>query len=197
MIGKHVVSIEVDGVWDGQGVIVAGEIVLTAAHCLPVPESWFSLADECIVQVQRHDGKIGRMKAIFIDAVGDIAALEMCEGDLPFLDGVEPILTSLEWSGSLSFEDRPFHPGEFFAHDNGVVAATWREIADGLATLTPDKRINGGTSGGPIVDTDGRLIGIVGNSSGAEDEDNCFFLLGAALPHRLVLRIQAAEASLS
>jgi hypothetical protein len=194
---SHVVSIELQGEWQGQGVVVA-DYVLTAAHCLPVPESEYLLADETYVRMRRPDGKIGTMQAVFIDAVGDVAALATIDNDPFFLDGIEPMHVSFEWSDSIVFENRPRLPGQYLAHDAGVVDVQWCEINMGMATLWPSRPINGGTSGGPIINAEGLLIGIIRDShrSSGHEEVSTFRLLGAALPPWLIASIKAAQASL-
>jgi len=201
-IGRHVMSIEFNGSWSGQGVVVPDQIVLTAAHCLPAPQETCFLADQLMARVRRPDGKIGIMQAAFIDAVSDIAAL-VCLDEAPFfLDGIDPIAISLDWSRSLFFVDRQFKPGRFFSHDVGEVEMQWKEIANGSAVMNPSRRIFGGTSGGPIVDEEGQLIGLVCNSHtsarGCEenvdahdvgDEISSFRLLGSALPPWLSARL--------
>jgi hypothetical protein len=186
---SHVVDIEVQGDWQGQGVVVA-EYVLTAAHCL--------LADRMHVRVRRPDGRIGTMEAVFIDAIGDIAALQVIDDDPFFLDDIEPMHVSFEWSGATVFESRPRLFGKYFAHDAGVVDMQWCEIYLGKAMLWPSRSINGGTSGGPIVNAEGLLIGIIRDSLQGlgSAEESSFRLLGAALPPWLGDSIKAAQARL-
>lgn len=194
---SHVVNIELQGEWQGQGVVVA-EYVLTAAHCLPMPESDVLLADQTYVRVRRPDGKIGTMQAVFIDAAGDVAALAAIDDDPFFLDGIDPMPISFEWSGATVFEHRPRLPGQYFAHDAGAVDMQWCEINLGMANLWPSRPINGGTSGGPIVNAEGLLIGIIRDShrSAGESEVSTFRLLGAALPPWLTASIESAQADL-
>lgn len=194
---SHVVNIEVQGEWQGQGVVVA-EYVLTAAHCLPVPESDCLLADQTYVRVRRPDGKTGTMQAVFIDATGDVAALAVIDDDPFFLDDIEPMHVSFEWSGATVFESRPRRPGRYFAHDAGVVEMQWCESNLGMACLWPARPINGGTSGGPIVNAEGLLIGIIRDSWQGQGfvEESSFRLLGAALPPWLATSIRAAQARL-
>lgn len=209
-IGRHVVAIELAGEWQGQGVVVPDDIVLTAAHCLPAPGGSCFLAEGLHVRVRTPAGRIGFMQAVFVDAVSDIAALVPTDDDPFFLDGIDPIEVSMEWSKSLVFEERSPTPGWFYAHDAGEVAMEWREINAGTAVLTPTRRIYGGTSGGPIVECTGRLIGIIANSwysnrpSNAEgdphdvgDETSQFRLLGAAIPPWLAARIESGQSEQS
>lgn len=202
-IGRHVVAIQLDGQWQGQGVVVADGYVLTAAHCLPAPDASCFLADELCARVRMPNGREARLQAVYVDAVSDLAALAPTDADPFALDDVEPIPVCLSWSGSSLYADRPAVHGRVFTHDAGEVDVECREIASGMAVFTASRWIYGGTSGGPIVDAAGRLIGIVSQAMSSDDDDqdnaeprgqeSSFRLLGATLPPWLSTRIIAAQ----
>jgi hypothetical protein len=202
----HVVRVQLHGEWQGQGVAVPGGYVLTAAHCLPAPKGVAFIWHDTIVRVRRPDGVEGRVQVCFLDAVSDVAA--MCEADCDpfFIDDVEPIPVSLAWSEPDVYSQRPASPGRIFTHDAGDVGIAWRELYGGSGVYKPERHIFGGTSGGPIVDAAGRLIGVVSNALGSNvadderdplnvgDEEGSFRLLGAALPPWIARQILAAQA---
>jgi len=204
-LGRHVVRNELGGEWQGQGVVIADELVLTAAHCLAPPDASCFLADETFVRIRRPDGREGNLQAVFIDAVSDVAALGPIDDDPFLLDDIEPIPVDLSWSGSTGYVQRPPMPGRIFTHDAGEIPITWREANSGMALFTPSRHIFGGTSGGPIVGSDGRLIGVVSRTFGrrvsdpnhqaepGDDEEGFFRMLGASLPAWVASRIAAAQ----
>src|SRR5437867_434350 len=59
-------------------------------------------------------------------------------------------------------------PAYVFTHNKGVIPALATQWQLGAATLAidVDDGIEGGTSGGPVVTRDGRLLGIVSSSGG-------------------------------
>jgi S1-C subfamily serine protease len=78
-----------------------------------------------------------------------------------------------------------------FTHDKGVVAARAQQGAPMAMVLYIDAgaSIEGGTSGGPVVLADGRLVGIVSNAGGpvgGETRDGTITRLHLAAPYRLV-----------
>jgi len=204
-LSRHVVRIELGGEWQGQGVVIADELVLTAAHCLPPPDASCFLTDETYVRIRLPDGREGHLQAVFIDAVSDVAALGPSDDDPFLLDDIKPIPVDLSWSGSTGYVERPPMPGRIFTHDAGEIPITWREANSGMALFTPSRHIFGGTSGGPIVGSDGRLIGVVSRTSGTrvsdpkhpvepgDDEEGFFRMLGASLPAWVAARIAAAQ----
>ena len=199
---QSVVKIEYEGAWSGQGVVVPGDIVLTAAHCLPIPVDEF-LYSETQVKIQTPNGKEGWMHVIFADGANDLAALTPSERSPLLLDGITPIRASLEWSRSLELEDREDLDGTVFTHNRGEVSLRYHEVRRGSACYDAEHWILAGTSGGPIVDASGLLIGIVSTTIEPfldEDDDpndghqqGQFMLLGASSPPWLAMEISSSS----
>jgi S1-C subfamily serine protease len=130
----------------GSGVVVSDGVVLTNAHVLR----------SRTIQVRFADGRIAQAEVSGVDADGDLAALKVDT------TGVAP----LKWAEAAG------GPGSLVlaGHGNGTVALGMigstgrsfrgprgRTVSD---TVEHSARLGRGASGGPLVDIDGRLIGI-------------------------------------
>jgi serine protease Do len=138
----------------GSGVVVAPGRVLTNAHNL-----WGR--GENGVTVTFADGRTAQGKALGVDAEGDVAVLEVDTGDAP----------SVDWAGSSEIGiGAPVFAvanpgGRGLRVTFGLVSGTersfrgprGRRIAGSIEHTAP---LLPGSSGGPIVDADGKVIGI-------------------------------------
>lgn len=126
----------------GTGFVIGSGEIVTAAHVVEVGE-------QATVQVagQRLDAQLGA-----VDAAVDLALLVVASPDLPMLHVAE----SLPPVGGDAIA---------FSAGDGVVAATrgivsTYETVGGVPQLRTDAAVNVGSSGGPIVDSSGRVIGV-------------------------------------
>jgi CBS domain-containing protein len=166
----------------GQGVLMPGGIVLTACHCIEWSgEAAMALGDHFLEPIVTRSGATFRMSPVAADPVADIAALMSADNQQFDEDGeafdaweetVQPI------APSFGFE-RWCPPGEFGATQEFAIhcwthAGTWvagraRRTIVGLssprAEMAFESPIRGGTSGGPIVDNEGRLVGVVSTTN--------------------------------
>ena len=138
----------------GSGVVVAPGRVLTNAHNL-----WGR--GENGVTITFADGRTAQGKALGVDAEGDVAILEVDTGDSP----------SIDWAGSSEVGiGAPVFAvanpgGRGLRVTFGLVSGTersfrgprGRRIAGSIEHTAP---LLPGSSGGPIVDADGKVIGI-------------------------------------
>jgi serine protease Do len=134
----------------GSGVVLGTDRVLTNAHNLGGGE----------IRVVFSDGRVETGRAVAVDADGDLAVVEVSTGEV----------TAVEWG-----EGGPTLGQPVFALANpggrglrvsfGVVSAAGqafrgprgRRITGGFEHTAPLPR---GSSGGPVVDTQGRLVGL-------------------------------------
>ncbi len=112
-----------------------------------------------IIDVKLNDGLVERAKVIGRDPRSDIALLKI-ESDkkLPFVEfGSSEYADVGDWVIAIG---NPFGLGGTVTA--GIISARGRNISDGSNTdfIQTDAAINRGNSGGPLFDTDGRLIGI-------------------------------------
>ncbi len=170
----------------GSGVIVhfpnvAGSVVITNNHVV-------GAADPNKVYVTLSDGRILQPIRILADAESDISLLQIADATLPFAELADSDRVQKgQWV--LAFGS-PFGLNQTVTH--GIISATDRgQISLGATIrikefLQTDAAINPGSSGGPLVDLDGRVIGIntaiasqSGNNSG----------VSFSIPSNLVKRI--------
>ncbi len=132
----------------GSGVIYSTDgYILTAAHVLD---------DEVEVTVRLYDGRTLEGEVIGVHDVTDVGVVKVeASPDLPTAElalGVDVQVGQLAVAlGS------PF--GLEQTATSGIVSAVDR-ILDGVIMVQTDAAINPGNSGGPLVDADGRVIGI-------------------------------------
>lgn len=135
----------------GTGVIVAPGRVVTNAH---------NLRDRT-TQVTFADGRTAQAAAVGVDVDGDLAVLEVDTGDV----------TPVEWGDATSLQPGTPVFGVARRGSNGVRTTFGTVSATGQSFRGPrGRRLTGafehtaplgrGSSGGPVTDTDGRLLGI-------------------------------------
>ncbi len=157
------VDIETDGNWalrsvavvrsgDGMGsgfMISDDPFMVTAAHVVTVPRP----------EVRFKNGHKSLATVIRIDREADVALLRV---DEPAVDAtcLRPIPSREVSPGSSVFVlGSPQGEGLAFSMSRGIVSGT--RIRRGVGQLQTDASINLGNSGGPMVDAQARLLGVV------------------------------------
>jgi hypothetical protein len=160
----------------GRGILVPGQLILTAAHCLTYDMNGhdligLSLGDHCLVHIDTAQGQRLHVTPLAIDHVADIAVLGALDNQT-FYDQADAFEAWCERTipAPLCCATPPLRqPIPAFVYDHtrqwleGTVelAAPWPIPT--LALSMPD--IQGGTSGSAIVTEDGSVIGIVSQTS--------------------------------
>ena len=191
----------------GQGVLVPGGFILTAAHCIKWNgEGAMALGDHFIEKITTKSGARFGVMPIAVDPVSDIAVLSALDNQ-EFGEDVEsleqwcettkpvPLLTKTPppWK-SISVRVLS-HRGNWIK--GKVTRYGFATASSGCISIEAVSQIEGGTSGGPIVDSRGRLVGVVSHSTEAKAGDKCtgsIPLACLALPHWLLLRINHESA---
>jgi S1-C subfamily serine protease len=190
----------------GRGVLVPGGYILTATHCI----NWdgrgaMTLGEHFPEPVETADGRAFRAWPCAVDTVSDLAALE------PFDDQVLPddFMAFVRFSGAVPgvpllrrtpAREKP-HPVHVWTQEHEwITGRVIRDdppgLPDGRIWLEADSPIKGGTSGSPVVDEAGLLVGVVSFANEVE-AGPCSGLIPfahLALPRWLVARITAASA---
>lgn len=152
----------------GQGVLVPGGFVLTAAHCTTFDcAGAMALGDHFLEHVELRSGAKFRMQLVAVEPKSDIAVLSAADGQTfyreakaceDWIESTEPVRlreTSLRLMRPVIVHVLT-HRGAWI---HGT-ATRWDEIESGVVCIETETPIEGGTSGGPIVDNDGRLVGV-------------------------------------
>jgi hypothetical protein len=181
----------------GQGVLVPGGLVLTATHCIQWDgDGGMALGDHILEPIATKSGSTFRLSAWSADALSDMAALgepdnqnfcDDCEAFEEWTENTAPVLISDD-----PFKVREPRPVYILTHLGEWVDATatrWSPYESGRIHIEAKKRIPGGTSGGPIVDSAGRLVGVVSTFSEDDESEGLNPVAYQALPRWIWSRI--------
>jgi S1-C subfamily serine protease len=130
------------GLNTGTGFVIGPGEIVTAAHVIDV-------GGEIIVQVA---GRHLDARLVAFDAAADLALLVVAATDLPTLHVAESLPPVGEDATAFSAADG------VVAATRGIISAY--ETVRGVPHLRTDAAVNAGSSGGPIVDASGWVIGV-------------------------------------
>ncbi|MCB0995703.1 MAG: trypsin-like peptidase domain-containing protein [Acidimicrobiales bacterium] len=131
----------------GSGVVYDDGLVLTAAHVVEGARS---------VTVRFSDGSTVEGEVVGTHSATDIAVVRLPEG-------TPAVVATLAPGDALQVGQTVVAVGSPFGLDqsvtSGIISAVDRTV-DGIPTVQTDAAINPGNSGGPLVDLEGRVVGI-------------------------------------
>lgn len=138
-----------------------------------------ALGDDYREDIVTADGRTLTVSPLAVEPVCDLAVLgapddqafpEAAEAFETFCGATAPVRLALD---ALDL-DAAF-AAYVFTHDKGVLSVCATQPALNAATLwiEADEPIEGGTSGSPVVTSDGRLLGIVSNVGSVAGERQC------------------------
>lgn len=202
----------------GQGVLVRGGFVLTATHCIEWSGSGgMVLGDFYLEPIVTKSGAAFSLTPCAADAVSDLAVLvapdraefpQDCDRFEVWEENAEPLELSgafEQWcQGAIAPREdgAPMQQWETFAvhcltHTGRWVSGQAKRLQGGLqgpqTWVHLSEPIEGGTSGGPIVDNAGALVGVISHTSevdpGTSDGEQPVAIY--ALPAWLLKRVGA------
>ena len=200
----------------GQGVLVPGRFILTATHCIHwEADGGMPLGDHYLEPVETKNGRTFNVAPVAVEVVADIAVLgeldnqefaDDCAAFDQWRDRTEAVRLSdlfTMWNDSIDDDgnDRSFpvyvltHTGEWIA--GHAKRFGFQDIWTGAIHVRFERPIVGGTSGGPIVDDVGQLVGVVSFTNVVGDDRPCDGMqpiAAYALPHWVLQRIARGDA---
>lgn len=185
-----VVSVVVDAGLEsgsGSGFVLTDGYLVTNNHVIDA-----ALANEGRVEVIRSDGSRLTAEVVGRNVSYDIAVLRVDAVDLLPL---RPEESPVEVGNSVIVIGAPL--GYDFTVTTGIVSAVDRPVSVGeaedasyISAIQTDASINPGNSGGPVVDSQGRFIGMASSiATLARGAEVGSIGLGFAIPSRAVVRI--------
>jgi len=156
----------------GQGVLVNGNLIVTAAHCVTFSiKGGMALRDYYIEEIKTKDGAVLKVRPIAIEPLSDIAVLgglddqEFPEEVVAFEDFCEHTKGVPLFKGTWMFEES--FKVYVYTHEGNWLegkATNWGARDESSFWLETDEPIKGGTSGSPIINEEGELVGVVCNA---------------------------------
>jgi len=202
----------------GQGVLVPGRVILTATHCIHwEADGGGMLGDHYLEPIETKSGATFNVAPVAVEAVADIAALgaldnqqferfaDDCAAFEEWRERTEAVRLSdlfTMWNDSIGDdgEDHSFpvyaltHTGEWIA--GRAKRFGFQDMWTGGIHVHFERPIGGGTSGGPIVDDVGQLVGVVSVTNVVGDDRACDGMqpiAAHALPHWVLQRIAKGD----
>lgn len=167
----------------GQGVLIPGGFVLTATHCIEWDgDAGMALGEHYLEPVLTSVGSRFNLEPAAADPIADIAVLvapdnqqfgDDCEAFEAWIDSVDPVPLSRAFERWCSPVPVVGAEQSFIVHClthaggwvHGKATRRYIKPHGPRAWVTFEEPIRSGTSGGPIVDDAGLLVGIVSFSN--------------------------------
>jgi hypothetical protein len=161
-----------------QGVFIGNGFVLTAAHCLKFDTyGGIALGDHVIYYIDRPEGEPIWCSPVCIDPCSDLAVVGPCDSQT-FAERHSDFLSFFEDVVPIGIRRDPLRLDEATPCEIRTHLRTWvsgkltRHSDSPWAWLHADENIFGGTSGSPIVDDDGQILGVMSIAGGSGDVTN-------------------------
>lgn len=190
----------------GQGVLVPGGFILTAAHCI-----WWdgdgamALGGHFLERISTKSGAQLFVNVMAAEPVADIAVLDTPDNQA-FYEQADAFEAWCNETAAVPVSAQVLEIGESMPVHILTHKGTWIRgeitryglpgLPCGMIYIKPEEPIEGGTSGGPVVDAYGRLVGLVswcGGDHCNQDVGGMMPVAHLALPRWIWERIAAAQ----
>ncbi len=160
----------------GQGVLVNNNMIITAAHCIAYECQGDMILGEYFIENIKAGERQLKVTPLAVEPVSDIAVLGSLDDQEfskdaddfeKFCEDTNPV--PLCRKGDLvSFQKFPVH---IYTHKGTWVTGCAEQVSENgkLLAIEAAEQIDGGTSGGPIINDSGELVGIASNFSFAAE----------------------------
>ena len=161
-----------------QGVFVHENLILTAAHCVNFNfDGLMSLGAFSTEEIETSSGEQFKVGPIAVDPISDVAILGPLEDEafpkeaesfLDFCEHVKPVKLCQS-----VFEKRKAVDIYVYTHNKSWVSGTATQFGydEKQLWIETEEQIDKGTSGSPIINNVGELIGVASNFS--KDQKKC------------------------
>ena len=163
-VAKATVSILGKG---GQGVLVNDELIITAAHCISYSLSGGMVLGNLYLEKIRIHEREFTVRPLAVEPVLDIAILGSLDGQ-DFPKEASDFLTFYKHADPVPVCRSDFalgdeYPVHIYTHKGTWVTGTATNFERRTLSVETDEQIESGTSGGPIINDSGELVGVVSN----------------------------------
>lgn len=191
----------------GQGVLVHGGFVLTAAHCIKWSTGGgMTLGDHCLELVNKQE-LVFPLAVVAVEPLADIAVLASPDNQV-FYDDAMSFGHFCDATPPVNVSTSNFRLGErvrvhVLTHKGAWL--TGKAVRYGIpgdqpwgrVCIEPDEPIESGTSGGPVIDDTGNLVGLVSWTSEGDDSGGMMPRPHLALPRWTWMRIEAGQKAIA
>jgi len=156
-----------------------------------------TLGDHFLVKVRAKIGPEFRLSVYAVEPVADLAVLGAPDNQaIP--DDASAFEEFVEATEAVPVCDRDFGadaavPVRVLTHHGAWTEGTASDATDGCGWLLPQAKIEAGTSGGPVMDGDGQLVGVISHSCETPPFDGRMPRPHRALPAWVWQRVLAAQ----
>jgi len=165
----------------GQGVLVNSNLIITAAHCIDLNcEEGMALALGYykIEEIKTSQGELLKVAPLAVEPISDIALLGSLD-DQEFTEEAEAFKNFCEDTNPVPLYNSDFELFQEFRVHIYTHKGSWakgiamqcKEDAESLF-LKADEQIEAGTSGSPIINDSGELVGIVSIFSFSDESEH-------------------------